>query len=78
MSLDDPRNMRVPVYQRGRLIGSLPYSFHTATFKSKSFLYDQRPGDFKRTRDGGWEVANSMGPGDLEAIPGFVWERNVR
>jgi hypothetical protein len=42
---------------------------------SRNFLYDPRPGDFKRTAEG-WIASGTLGPGDLEAVPGFLWERH--
>lgn len=66
----------LPVFQRGRKIGDVPAAFEPMAIKSMSFLYDPRPGDFKRTNDG-WEAARSLGPGDFEAIPGFVWGRRA-
>jgi len=61
---------RLPVFQRGREIGSLPVAFDPLMIKSTSFLYDPRPGDFRRT-DKGWVAADNMGPGDFECIPEF-------
>lgn len=63
---------RVPVFQGGRQIGTVPATFEPMAIKSKSFFYDARPGDFKRTREG-WEAARALGPGDLHAVPGFEW-----
>jgi hypothetical protein len=67
---------RLPVFQRGREIGSVPAAFEPISIKSTSFFYDVRPGDFTRTGDG-WQAANSLCPGDFEAIPGFVWSRET-
>jgi hypothetical protein len=62
---------RLPVFQRGREIGSVPGDFEPTCIKSTSWLYDPRPGDFRR--DGkGWIAADSLGLGDLEAVHGFV------
>lgn len=63
---------RVPVFQSGREIGSVPAAFEPFEIKPTSILYDVRPGDFKRTNDG-WEAARTLGPGDFEAVPGFQW-----
>jgi hypothetical protein len=71
--VDVPKG-RVPVFQRGRQIGTVPATFEPAAIKSMSFLYDVRPGDFYRTSEG-WEASKTMGPGDFEAVPGFVWDR---
>jgi hypothetical protein len=67
---------RLPVFQRGRWIGSLPAAFEPISIKSASFFYDVRPGDFTRTGDG-WQAANTLCPGDFESIPGFVWNREA-
>lgn len=60
----------VPVYQRGQMVGTVPFDFEPAMIKSKTMLYDPRPGDFRRTKTG-WEASPQMGPGDLLAISGF-------
>jgi hypothetical protein len=66
---------RVDVIQDGRRIGTVPATFDPASIKSTSFFYDPRAGDFKRDGDK-WVAASMLGPGDLEAIPTFVWNRN--
>lgn len=63
---------RIPVFQDGREIGSVPAFFEPMAIKSTSYLYDVRPGDFMRT-DKGWEAARSLGPGDIQAVPDFQW-----
>jgi hypothetical protein len=65
---------RVKVVQDGREVGTLPPDFDPYAVKSASFLYEPRPGDFKREGDA-WIAKDSLGPGDLEAVPGFVWSR---
>lgn len=71
---DELPTERMAVVQRGRRIGTLPPDFDPLFIKSNSFWYDPRPGDFRR--DGNVWVANKMlGPSDLEAVPGFVWDR---
>lgn len=62
---------RIPVFQRGRKIGTVPASFEPMAIRSRSFFYDARPGDFTRTADG-WEAAATLGPGDLDAVPDFL------
>lgn len=65
---------RLDVFQDGERIGTVPASFEPLAIKSTSFFYQVRQGDF--TRDGDKWIADKMlGPGDLEAVPGFVWDR---
>lgn len=64
---------RAPVVQRGKRIGSVPGDFDHMHIKSKSPWYDPRPGDFVRRGDE-WIAARTLGPGDLEAVPGFRYE----
>ncbi|QND53484.1 hypothetical protein HB779_17505 [Phyllobacterium sp. 628] len=61
---------RVPVYQRGEKIGTVPATFEPSTIKPTTFLYDVRPGDFKFAGDR-WIASNMLGPGDLDAITEF-------
>lgn len=65
---------RVPVMWAGRKAGTLPGDFDPVFIKSKTWLYDPRPGDFVREGEV-WVASNKLGPGDLEAVPGFVWDR---
>jgi hypothetical protein len=65
---------RVPVYQRDRMIGTVPAMFDPLNIKSTSFLYDPRVGDFKREGDK-WVAARNLGPGDFDAIEGFERHR---
>lgn len=65
-----PPPTRLPLMQEGRQIGSLPASFDPTRIKSMSWLYDPRPGDFRRVGDA-WVASPTLGPGDLEAVPGF-------
>lgn len=60
---------------RGACIGTVPPDFEPAFMKSRSPWYDPRPGDFVRDGDV-WIVSRTLGPGDLEAIPGFIYERD--
>jgi hypothetical protein len=55
---------------RGPCIGTVPADFDPAFVKSRSAFYDPRPGDFVRDGDV-WIVNPMLGPGDLQAIPGF-------
>lgn len=68
---------RVPVLQNGQQIGTVPPSFDPLKIKSTSFWYEPRAGDFVLDGDA-WVASRTLGPGDLEAVPGFVWERNER
>lgn len=61
---------RIPVFQRGKEIGSVPATFDPIAIKPMTFLYDVRPGDFRRT-DKGWEASNTLGPSDLGSVPEF-------
>jgi len=69
-------NGRLPVFQHGNIIGSVPATFDPRSVKSMSFWYQPRDGDFTREGDG-WAVARTLGPGDLEAVPGFTWDRDA-
>lgn len=64
---------RVDVFWGGKKVGTVPAYFDPQAAKSSSWLYDIRPGDFTRT-ERGWEAVPQLGPGDLEAIPEFVWD----
>lgn len=68
------RTEPVPVFQSGRRIGTVPASFDPTEIKSTSWLYDPRPGDFRREGDT-LVAVYTLGPGDLEAVPGFIWDR---
>lgn len=70
------RTERVDVMQGGRKIGTVPPSFDPAKIKSTSFFYEPRPGDFRLSGDV-WVADRMLGPGDLEAVPGFVWDRST-
>lgn len=66
---------RLPVMQDGRRIGSVPPNFNPARIRSLSWMYSPRASDFMRGEDA-WIAASSLGPGDLEAVAGFLWERH--
>lgn len=66
---------RLPVLQDGRRIGSVPPSFDPTRIRSLSWMYSPRASDFMRGEDA-WIAASSLGPGDLEAVAGFLWERH--
>lgn len=61
---------RSDVMQHGRKVGSLPGDFDPLNIKSKTFLYEPRYGDFRREGDV-WLASRTLGPSDLEAVPGF-------
>lgn len=63
---------RSSVFQRGNLVGTVPATFDPLSMRSRSFMYDVRPGDFVRS-ERGWEASKMLGPGDLSAVPGFIW-----
>jgi hypothetical protein len=62
--METPRAL--PVRQCGHIVGTLSSDFDPALAKSRSWLYDPRPGDFRRQGDE-WIAAPMLGPGDLEA-----------
>lgn len=74
---DQLPTQRVPVMHHGRRVGTLPPDFDPISVKSRSFLYDPRPGDFRREGDV-WVASKSLGLGDLEAVPGFVYETSMK
>ena len=51
------------VFQHGKEIGTLSASWHPSDAR-RSFLYEPRPGDFKRDGDK-WIADPMLGPGDL-------------
>lgn len=61
---------RVPVFQDGRQVGTLPGDFEPMFLISYSLLYQPRPGDF-RMEDEKWVADRMLGTGDLDAVPGF-------
>lgn len=70
-----PPTERLPIFQFGHKVGTVPGAFDPFDIRSTSFLYQPRSGDFVRVAEG-WAAGNTLGPGDLEAVPGFVWERD--
>ncbi len=68
---DELPTERVAVMWHGRNVGTVPPDFDPMLIKSNTFLYDARPGDFVREGDV-WVAAKNLGPGDLDAIKGFV------
>lgn len=65
---------RSVVMWAGRKVGTPPPDFDPMRIKSNNWLYDPRPGDFVRAGDV-LVASKMMGPGDLEAVSGFRWER---
>lgn len=65
---------RIAVMQDGKRIGMVPPSFDGVNFQSRSALYRPRVGDFRRGGDV-WIADPMLGNGDIEAVPGFVWDR---
>lgn len=61
----------------GRKIGPVPAAFDPMFIKSTvtNFLYKPRPHDWTDKGDY-WEAHYMLGPGDLDAVPGFVWDRS--
>lgn len=64
---------RIAVMQDGRRIGTVMPSFDPERIDSRSPMYRPRPGDFRREGDV-WIANPMLGNGDLEAVPGFVWD----
>lgn len=62
---------RLPVFQYGRRIGTLPPGFDLAFARSNSFMYDVRPGDLTREGDS-WVVGRTMGASDIDCVVGFI------
>jgi len=65
---------RIAVMQDGRRVGTVMPSFDPDNIDSRSPLYRPRPGDFRREGDV-WIASTMLGNGDLESVPGFVWDR---
>lgn len=66
----EPPTGRVAVMQYGRRVGTVPADFEPMAIKSRSFLYDPRPGDFRREGDA-WVVCRTLGASDLDMVPEF-------
>ena len=62
---------RLPVFQYGRRIGTMAPDFDPASVRSTSFLYDPRPGDFRREGDT-WVAGRSLGASDVDCVAGFI------
>lgn len=65
---------RIDVFQHGKKIGTVPASFDPRSIKQTSFFHDPRPDDFV-FEHGKWFASRTLGPGDLDATPGFEWVR---
>jgi len=76
LDLGDP-SARLPVYQRGEKIGTVPANFDPDCAESSSPLFSVRPGDFRREGDG-WTACPSLGPGDLGSLVGFEGDQPER
>lgn len=61
---------RLPVMHDGVRVGTMAADFDPDRVRSRSMMYDPRPGDFRRERDT-WVAARSLGGGDLDAVVGF-------
>jgi hypothetical protein len=68
---------RLPVIQYGRRIGTMAPDFDPATARSTSFMYDVRPGDFRREGDA-WIVGRTLGAGDVDCIAGFIRDTEIK
>jgi len=61
---------RIEIWQRDELIGTIP----DEAPRSRSGIFDIRPGDFKRAQRDGKDVlqaAPMIGPGDFACLEGF-------
>lgn len=67
---------RLPVMQDGAQVGTVPATFEPLTIRSRCALYDPRPGDFRREGNT-WVASSALGPGDLRAVPEFVWDPKI-
>lgn len=62
--------LRIDIYQGDVLIGSVP----DEGLRSRSFIFDIRPGDFRRTTRDGKEILEAsrmICPGDFACLEGF-------
>lgn len=64
---------RIKVMHHECMVGSVPADFEPCAIKSRTVFYDVRPGDFRRDGDV-WVASRTLGPGDLDAVVGFVRE----
>jgi len=62
---------RLPVFQYGRRIGTMPSDFDPANARSTSLMYDVRPGDFRREGDT-WVCGRTLGASDVDCVAGFI------
>jgi len=58
-----PDHSPIPVYQSGRMIGTLSQLWDHTTARN-TMMYQPRPGDFRREGDR-WIADPMLGPGDL-------------
>jgi hypothetical protein len=68
---------RLPVYQYGRRIGTMPADFDPASARSTFFMYDVRPGDFRREGDT-WVADRTLGASDVDCVAGFIRDEESR
>lgn len=61
---------RLDVYQNGQKIGSVPPHFDPSVSRTRAWLAESLPGDFRREGDI-WVASQAIGPMDFDAIPGF-------
>lgn len=68
----DPANQgsRLPVMQKGQIVGTLPASFEPSAIGDQSFMYGSKPSDFRREGNV-WVADQMLGLGNLASVPGF-------
>ncbi len=62
---------RLPVLHHGQRVGTMAPDFDPDNIKSRNYFYDPRPGDFRREGNT-WVAAQTLGPGDVDAVAGFM------
>lgn len=61
---------RLDVHQDGQKVGSVPPHFDPSVVRTRAWLAESLPGDFRREGDI-WVASQAIGPRDFDVIPGF-------